>query len=111
MSATEFTNVSILAKANLHYEGRCSSHTLLFEDGSKKMLGVILPNDEDITAYRFKTQTSERMEIISGECEIKIKGSDGYKLYRAGQAFMVAGDSSFKLRTADILQYVCHLEG
>ncbi len=111
MSATEFANVSVLTEANLHYDGRCSSHTLLFEDGSKKMLGVILPNDEDITTYRFNTQTSERMEIISGECKVKIKGSEEYKLYRAGQAFMVAGDSSFKLRTNDVLQYICHLEG
>lgn len=111
MSATEFTNVSVLTEANTSYDGRCSSHVILFEDGSKKMLGVVLPNDHETTAYVFNTQTSERIEIINGECQVKIQGEKEYSNYRAGQAFMIAGDSSFKLRTTSVLQYVCHLEG
>ncbi len=75
------------------------------------MLGIILPCDEKVREYEFATHTSERMEITSGECEVKITGEDKFAYYRAGQAFVVAGDSSFTLRTEQIVQYICHLEG
>lgn len=110
MSVTEFTNVSVVSTASISYDGRCSSHAILFEDGSKKMLGVVLPNDEQVSEYHFATHTSERMEITSGDCEVKLAGEDKFTHYRSGQAFLVAGDSSFELRTNSILQYVCHLE-
>ncbi|PNK60594.1 pyrimidine/purine nucleoside phosphorylase [Psychrobacter sp. FDAARGOS_221] len=111
MPTTTYDQVSVVKKATISYDGRCSSHTVLFEDGSKKMLGVILPCDESVHEYEFATHTSERMEIISGECEVKITGEEEYSYYRAGQAFLVAGDSGFSLRTDQIVQYVCHLEG
>lgn len=110
MSMAEFTNVSVVTKASVSYDGRCSSHTLLFEDGSKKMLGVVAPNDDTVNEYHFATHTSERMEIISGECDVRIEGEENFSHYRTGQTFMVAGDSGFELRTDGILQYICHLE-
>ncbi|WP_019673199.1 pyrimidine/purine nucleoside phosphorylase [Psychrobacter lutiphocae] len=109
--STTYDQVSVIKLATVTYDGRCSSHTVLFEDGSKKMLGVILPCDETVRAYEFETHTSERMEIISGECEVKISGEEEYSYYREGQAFLVAGDSRFSLRTDQIVQYICHLEG
>lgn len=111
MSAEQFNNVTVDAKANISYDGRCSSHTVSFDDGSKKMLGVILPCDEEVMQYHFATHTSERIEIISGECEVKINGEKDFSYYRAGQSFMVAGESGFNLRTEQIVQYICHLEG
>jgi uncharacterized protein YaiE (UPF0345 family) len=47
----------------------CISHTVQFEDGTKKTLGVILPTEQALT---FETHVPERMEIISGECRVKI---------------------------------------
>lgn len=111
MPTTTYDQVSVVKNATISYDGRCSSHTVLFEDGSKKMLGVILPCDENVREYEFATHTSERMEITGGECEVKITGEDVFTYYRAGQAFVVAGDSSFTLRTEQIVQYICHLEG
>lgn len=108
---TTYDHVSVEKTATISYDGRCSSHTLLFDDGSKKMLGVILPCDDKVLAYEFATHTSERMEIMSGECEVKVTGEDEFTYYRAGQAFVVAGESSFTLRTDQIVQYICHLEG
>lgn len=106
-----YDHVSVVKHANISYDGRCSSHTVLFGDGRKKMLGVILPCDEMVTEYKFETHTSERIEILSGECEVKINGEEEFTYHRAGQAFMVAGNSSFVLRTEQIVQYICHLEG
>lgn len=111
MSVAEYTQVSVLTNANISYEGRCSSHTILFDDGSKKMLGIILPNDDSISEYHFETHTSERIEILSGECQAKVSTESDYQNYRPGQSFLVAGNSNFKLKTADIIQYICHLEG
>ncbi|WP_230658736.1 pyrimidine/purine nucleoside phosphorylase [Psychrobacter sp. I-STPA10] len=111
MPSTTYDHVSVVKNANISYDGRCSSHTVLFGDGSKKMLGVILPCDELITEYQFETHTSERIEILTGECEVKIAGEDTFTYHRAGQAFMVAGHSHFVLRTEQIVQYICHLEG
>lgn len=111
MSVAEYTQVSVLTKANISYDGRCISHTILFDDGSKKMLGVILPNDDDIQEYHFKTHTSERIEILSGECQVKIGIEDNHENYRPGQSFLVSGNSHFQLKTSDIVQYLCHLEG
>lgn len=111
MPSTTYDHVSVEKNANITYDGRCSSHTVLFGDGRKKMLGVVLPCDENVLEYNFKTHTSERIEILSGECEVKIDGEEAFTYYREGQAFMVAGNSNFILRTEQIVQYICHLEG
>ena len=41
---SQFDNVSVLKAANVYFDGKCVSHTVLFPDGSKKTLGVILPS-------------------------------------------------------------------
>lgn len=110
MSTAQFEQVTVLKQASISYDGRCSSHTVLFEDGRKKMIGIILPCDDEVAEYIFETHTSERMEIIAGECEVKINGEAEFNYYRTGQAFMVEGDSGFTLRTEQIVEYVCHLE-
>ena len=111
MTAAQFTNVTVNAQATITNDGRCSSHTIMFEDGRHKNLGVILPCDNSVEDYQFSTNTSERIEIISGECEVKISGEEAFSYYRAGQSFVIEGNSSFNLRTEEIVQYVCHLEG
>ncbi|HYF49103.1 MAG TPA: pyrimidine/purine nucleoside phosphorylase, partial [Planctomycetota bacterium] len=37
-SPTQFDNVSVVCKANVYFEGRVVSHSVLFKDGSKKTL-------------------------------------------------------------------------
>ena len=39
----EFRGVTALTKANVYFEGKVVSQTLLFPDGSKKTLGLIYP--------------------------------------------------------------------
>lgn len=109
MSDTQFNHVSVIKEATVHFGGKCISHTVLFEDGKKKMLGVILPTGEE--PLKFETHTSERMEIISGECMVRLAGEDEFKHYRASQSFFVKGNSSFAITTPGVLNYVCHLEG
>ena len=79
-----------------------------FEKKKKKTLGVILPTAHALT---LETHVPERMEIISGECRVKIADSEESELFRAGQSFYVPGNSRFSIETDEVLDYVCHLEG
>ena len=100
---TQFDNVSVVKKANLYFDGKCVSHTVLFADGTKKTLGVIFPS-----ALTFNTGAPEIMELNAGKCRIRIKGETEWKSYAGGQSFNVPGNSSFDIETTETLDYVCH---
>ena len=106
--SNQFDHVSVIKKSNVYFGGSCISHTVQFEDGTKKTLGVILPTEQALT---FETHVPERMEIISGECRVQIADKIESELFRAGQSFYVPGNSRFKIETDEVLDYVCHLEG
>ncbi|MFM7603845.1 MAG: pyrimidine/purine nucleoside phosphorylase [Prosthecobacter sp.] len=99
----EFTAVTAIAKANVYFDGQVVSHTILFPDGSKKTLGLIYAGD-----FHFGTAKAERMEIIAGDCVVKLDGSDAKTAYTAGQYFDVAANSGFDISVASgICEYIC----
>ena len=99
----EFPNVTAAAKANVYFDGRVISHTIRFEDGSRKTLGLIFSG-----AYHFGTDAAERMEIIDGACEVVVDGSGEKAAYAAGTAFEVPAKSGFTITVGEgICQYVC----
>lgn len=99
----ELPNVTALAKANLYYDGKVVSHTVLLEGGQKKTLGVIFPG-----SYRFSTGAAETMEITDGECGVVLDGETEERVYRAGQSFEVAAESAFEIRVkGQPCQYIC----
>jgi uncharacterized protein YaiE (UPF0345 family) len=101
--STQFDNVSVVKKANVYFDGKCVSHTVVFPDGSRKTVGVIFPS-----TLTFNTGAPEVVEINSGVCRVRLKGESAWKEYHAGQRFSVAGNSSFDIETAETLDYVCH---
>ena len=100
---TQFDNVSVVKKANLYFDGKCVSHTVLFPDGTRKTLGVIFP-----AKLNFGTAAPEIMEINGGSCRIRTAGSDAWQTYGAGQQFSVPGNSNFDIEVLETLDYVCH---
>ena len=40
----QFDGISVIKKANVYFDGKCVSHTVLFADGSRKSVGVIFPS-------------------------------------------------------------------
>ena len=48
---TEFRQVTAVAKANVFFDGRVVSHSILLPDGTRKTLGLIYPGQ-----FHFKTQ-------------------------------------------------------
>ena len=67
---SEFANVTVVRKANIYFDGKVSSRTIVFADGSKKTLGVMLPGE-----YEFNTADKEIMEIMSGDLEVSLPGA------------------------------------
>ena len=101
----QFDNVSVKKKANVYFDGKCVSHTLLLPNGTRKTIGVIFPS-----TLTFNTTSPEVMEINLGECKVRLKGEDAWKTYKAGDKFTVPGNSSFDIETVELLDYVCHFE-
>jgi len=100
---TQLENVTVLATANVYFDGKCVSHTVLQPDGSRKSVGVILP-----ASLTFSTAAPETMEIVSGSCRVRLAGSAEWTEYAAGSSFDVPGESSFEIDTAEQLDYICH---
>lgn len=103
MSAEKFDGVSVVKKANVYFDGKCVSHTVMLADGTKKSVGVILPSK-----LTFNTGAPEVMELLAGKCRVTLKGEKAAKEYAGGQSFSVAGNSSFDIETVETLHYVCH---
>jgi len=105
--AKEFAGVTAVTKANVYFDGKVVSHTLLFADGAKKTIGLIYPG-----RYHFGTDKAERMELVAGECEVKLDGTATTTRYATGQAFEVPGKSGFDIVVpAGICEYICSYLG
>jgi purine/pyrimidine-nucleoside phosphorylase len=101
-----FDDVSVICKANIYFEGKVISHTVLFKDGQKKTVGLIFPG-----SFTFNTDAPERMEITAGRCRVKQSGSDQWTSYSAGTCFLVPGKSSFEIAVEEgIAEYTCSFE-
>ena len=99
----QLSNVTAIAKANVYFDGKVVSHTILAADGAKKTLGLIYPGK-----YHFGTDLAERMEIVAGACSVKLDGQNEVRTYAAGAAFEVAAKSGFDIEVASgICEYVC----
>ncbi len=66
---TEFKNVTVIKKGNIYFDGKMTSRAVVFPDGSKKTLGVMLPGE-----YEFNTDAKEIMDIMSGHLEVPFPG-------------------------------------
>jgi hypothetical protein len=99
---SQFTNVTADKKANIYFEGKVSSRTLRFEDGSIKTLGIMLPGE-----YTFSTGDAEIMEIMSGEMEVQLPDSDEWITINGPQTFDVPANSSFNLKVKTVSDYCC----
>ncbi|MFT4688550.1 MAG: hypothetical protein ACI9OD_000748 [Limisphaerales bacterium] len=99
----EFPNVTALTKANVYFDGKVVSHTIRFADDSTKTLGLIFPGQ-----FHFGTDAAERMEVVAGECQVKVDGQAGVKTYAQGESFDVPAKSGFDIEIkTGICEYLC----
>lgn len=100
---SQFDNVSVVKKANVYFDGKCVSHTVMLADGTRKSVGVILP-----ASLTFNTGAPEVMELLGGRCRVRLAGESGWKDYAGGTSFSVPGNSSFDIEVSEAVDYVCH---
>ena len=100
---SEFSNVTVHPKANVYFDGRVISHTVLMPGGAKKTLGLIYPG-----SYHFGTGAPERMELVAGACRVTLDGETSVTDHAAGASFDVPGKSGFTIEvSAGICEYIC----
>lgn len=98
---SQFKDVSVTKEANIYFDGKVTSRSVHFDDGTKKTLGIMLPGD-----YEFGTGARELMEILSGDLDIQLPG-EAWRKVSAGQSFEVPANSSFKLKIHTVTDYCC----
>lgn len=97
-----FENVAVIKKANIYFDGKVTSRTVLFPDGTKKTLGMMMPGD-----YEFGTADKELMEILAGSMKVLLPDTDIWETFTEGQAFEVKANSKFKLIVSEAADYCC----
>ena len=102
MSSTNFENVQVVKKANVYYDGKVTSRTVLFPDGTRKTLGFMMKGE-----YEFGTEAEELMEVLGGEMEVLLPGTTEFETYAEGQSYVVPANSSFKLKIKTFSDYCC----
>ena len=103
MNNIKFENVTVHAKANIYFDGRVISHSIVLQDGTKKTLGLIYPG-----SYHFNTELAEKMEIIAGSCKVILDGSEESNSYSENQSFDVPANSGFTIEVNDgTCEYIC----
>ncbi len=98
---SEFENITVVKEANVYFDGKVTSRSIIFQDGSKKTLGIMLPGD-----YEFNTDDKELMEILSGNLDVLLPNSD-WQTIKGGENFEVPANASFQLKIREITDYCC----
>ncbi len=99
---SEFANVTVVKEANVYFDGKVTSRVVLFPDGTKKTLGIMLPGD-----YEFGTDDKEIMEILAGSMDVLLPGQSSWQSIVGGQSFEVPAQSKFQLKVKDVVDYCC----
>ena len=99
---SEFSNVTVVKKANLYFDGKVTSRTLIFADGSRKTLGIMQPGE-----YEFSTGDKEIMEILSGELDLFLPGQNTGKTVSGGESFEVPANAKFTMKVKSLSDYCC----
>lgn len=99
---SSFASVTVLKPANIYFDGKVTSRTVLFPNGEKKTLGIMMPGE-----YEFGTDQKEIMEIQSGKLSVLLPGSETWIQIDGQSVFEVPAGSKFKLKIQTVTDYCC----
>ena len=97
-----FDNVSVVKKANIYFDGKVTSRTVVFPNGEKKTLGIMLPGE-----FEFGTDQAELMEIQSGEVAVLLPGQSQWQTVKGGEDFSVPAKAKFGIQVKTVTDYCC----
>ena len=98
----QFDQVTVRKKANFYFDGKVTSRTVLFPDGERKTLGIMLPGE-----YTFGTDAQEHMEILAGEMDVLLPDATAWIHVCEGESFVVPEKASFDLKVLVPVDYCC----
>ena len=98
----QFAGVTVACKANIYFDGKVTSRTVIFADGTSKTLGIMLPGE-----YTFNTADKEIMEILSGDLDVSLPGKEGWQTIKGGESFEVPANAKFDLKVKALTDYCC----
>ncbi|EEX64749.1 DUF1255 domain-containing protein [Vibrio metoecus] len=90
-----------MIKENVYFDGKVKSLGFSQQDG-ESTVGVMAAGE-----YTFGTGAPERMTVVKGALTIKRAGEENWTTFTAGEAFDVAGNSSFDLQVEVATAYLC----
>lgn len=96
---SEFNNVTVVKKANVYFDGKVTSRTVVFSDGSTKTLGVMMPGE-----YEFNTAEAE---IMAGKLDVLLPGNNEWQSITGGESFEVPANAKFGLKIKELTDYCC----
>ena len=99
---SKFENVTVVKAANVYFDGKVTSRTVIFANGEKKTLGIMLPGE-----FKFSTAQNEIMEILSGTVEIQLPGSLAWQTVTGGESFEVEANAAFGIKVLMVTDYCC----
>ena len=90
---SQFENVTVLKKANVYFDGKVTSRTVLFADGTKKTLGIMLPGE-----YEFGTDAKKswKSSLATSKCCCQATPSGSASPAKANSRFPPTRNSSFR---------------
>ena len=97
----QFDDVSVVREANIYFDGKVTSRTVILKDGSRKTLGIMLPGE-----YEFGADEKELMEITSGTLDVLLPNAE-WQSIEGGESFEVPAGSKFQLNVSTITDYCC----
>ncbi|MBL4830340.1 MAG: pyrimidine/purine nucleoside phosphorylase [Aliivibrio sp.] len=99
---SEFKNVTVVKQASVYFEGKVTSRTINFADGSHKTLGIMQAG-----SYEFGTVQKEIMEILSGELNVLLPQATEWVNIKGGEQFEVPANAKFKVEVITLTDYCC----
>ena len=102
---SQFENITVVREANIYFNGNVTSRTVIFQDGTKKTLGIMLPGE-----YEFNTDDKELMEIMAGGLDVLLPNKEWQNI-KGGESFEVPANSKFQLKIHEITDYCCSFIG
>lgn len=98
----QFEQVTVVKKANVYFDGKVTSRTVIFADGTRKTLGIMLPGE-----YEFGTDVKELMEILAGDLRVQLPGQEEWLEISNTGSFEVPAHARFKLDVRSVTDYCC----
>jgi hypothetical protein len=98
------TEEKTMLTVNEYFDGKVKSLGLNNTTG-KNTVGVM-----DIGDYEFGTSTVEYMTVVSGALNVLLPDAKDWKVFKAGETFIVPANCKFQLKVSEQTAYLCRYE-